>query len=156
MGKYDKQPEPEKKAQGSSLLPKEEDDSWETRYSATSRLGTDVMAIRADLQRLTADLVKAGQDYAVTRRDAAQKALKAKLDYVKLYAETNPDGKVDDRKGQAVLKNADAQSAADLAEAEVDALKMVIKTLSDALNSTQTQARLLRDELRVAGTDAEF
>jgi hypothetical protein len=108
------------------------------------------------IKSLKADLTKAGYEYAAARRDAAQKALKAKLDYVRLYAATDVDDKVDDRKGKAILQNADAQSAAELAEAEVDALKMTVKTLSDALNSTQTQARLLRDELRVAGTDAEF
>jgi hypothetical protein len=158
MGKYDKkvaEPVITQKVPDKLNLPPE-DDSWETRYSANSRLGTDVMAIRADLQRLTADLVKAGQEYAVARRDEARKVIKAKLSYVKLYAETDKSLRVDDRKSEALLANSETQAEADIAEAETDALKMGIKVLSDALNACQTQCRLLRDELRVAGTDAEF
>jgi hypothetical protein len=141
MGKYDKK--------GST-------EPLQTAPHPESRMGLDLSAIKADLKRLTADLLQAGQDYAAARRDSAQKALKAKLDYVKLYAATPPDDKVDDRKGAAALQNQKAQSEADTAEAECDALKMVIKTLSDALNSTQTQCRLLRDEMNFTDTGAEF
>ena len=118
-----------------------------TAAHPNSKVGTDVSAIRADLTRLTKDLLEAGQAYATARRDSAQKSLEAKLGYVQTYMATDASLKVDERKSVATIDNYGKQAAADLAEAEADALKMVIKTLSDALNSTQTQARLLRDEI---------
>jgi hypothetical protein len=131
-------------------------ESVRTAPDPNSRMGQDLASVKADLKRLTADLLKAGADYATARRDYGAKALKAKIDYVKIYAATDPDAKVDDRKGEALLKNQKAQADAEVAEAECDALKVVIKTLSDALNSTQTQCRLLRDEMSFTDTDAGF
>lgn len=119
--------------------------NYNTNYS-----DPDIVSIRGDLKRLTESLLSLGQEFAAAKRELPTKQMRAKVAYAVAYGKLDPSLKVDERKSLALIETSEVQLESDIAEAEVEAIKQILKTVSDSLNSSQSQARLLTTELRMS------
>ena len=114
---------------------------------------TDIITVKNDLDRLSRSLQKTAIDYAKARYKLSQETVNYQLAYALAFTETDHSARVDDRKYQATLETQERYSDYLMAEAEVDSLKQTLRTLESVLNSTQTLASLLRDEMHMVYTN---
>lgn len=107
----------------------------------------EVVKIRNRINKLSGDYDQLSQDYEQIARNAAN--LRDAYELEKAQAMLTASGTIPEKEAQVVIRCSESAEQCHAAEATQEYYKQRLKALAAVLNAAQTEAALIRDEMKL-------